>query len=66
MLEGEGTIVADGTSTPPPPAPSAATRPEVKRTIRNNSDAPIRVLLIGVPGELGLRADVPGAEPRAA
>lgn len=53
VLEGQGTIVADDTEHPAPPGTFVRYGSEVKRTVRNKSDAPIRVLLIGVPGDSG-------------
>ena len=53
VLEGEGTIVADGTDHPAPAGTFVRYGPEVTRTVRNKSDAPIRVLLIGVPESSG-------------
>ena len=56
ILEGEGTIVADDEEHPAPAGTFCRYAPEVKRTIRNKSDAPIRVLLIGVPSDSGYEA----------
>lgn len=53
VLEGEGTIVADGTEHPAPAGTFVRYGPEVERTIRNGSDSPVRALLIGVPGDSG-------------
>ncbi len=53
VLEGEATIVADDTEHPGPAGTFVRYGSEVKRTVRNHSDAPIRVLLIGVPGDSG-------------
>jgi uncharacterized cupin superfamily protein len=53
VLEGEATIVADGEEHPAPAGTFCRYGSEVKRTIRNKSDAPIRMLLIGVPGDSG-------------
>lgn len=53
VLQGEGTIVADGEEYPAPPGTFVRYSPQAKRTIRNHSDAPIRVLLIGVPMDSG-------------
>ena len=53
VLEGEGTIVAEDTEHAARPGTFVRYGPEVKRTIRNKSDAPIRILLIGVPGDSG-------------
>jgi quercetin dioxygenase-like cupin family protein len=56
VLDGEGTLVADGEEIAAPAGTFARYGPEVKRTIRNKSDAPIRALLIGVPGDSGYEA----------
>jgi uncharacterized cupin superfamily protein len=53
VLEGEGTIVADDAEHRAPAGTFVRYGPEVRRTIRNKSDAPIRVMLIGVPGDSG-------------
>jgi uncharacterized cupin superfamily protein len=49
VLEGEGTIVADGEEHPAPAGTFCRFAPKVNRTIRNSSDARVRALLIGVP-----------------
>jgi uncharacterized cupin superfamily protein len=53
ILEGEGKIVADGTEHDAPAGTFCRFAPEVNRTIRNSSDAPLRALLIGVPVSSG-------------
>lgn len=53
VLEGEGTFVADDSEHPAPAGTFVRYGPEVNRTVRNDSDSTIRVLLIGVPGESG-------------
>lgn len=53
VLEGEATIVAGDDEYPGPPGTFVRYGSDVKRTVRNRSDAPIRVLLIGVPGDSG-------------
>lgn len=53
VLEGEATIVAGDDEHPGPPGTFVRYGSDVKRTVRNRSDAPIRVLLIGVPGDSG-------------
>lgn len=53
VLEGEGTFVADDKEIPAPAGTFIRYSPGVTRTVRNESDAPIRVLLIGVPGDTG-------------
>ena len=49
VLEGEGVIVVDGDEHPAPAGTYVRLAPDVNRTIRNSSDAPIRCLVIGVP-----------------
>ena len=53
ILEGEGTIVADGDEHPARAGTFCRFAPKVSRTIRNSSDAPVRALLIGVPMSSG-------------
>ncbi|MGH2923721.1 MAG: cupin domain-containing protein [Solirubrobacterales bacterium] len=53
VLEGEGVFVVDGDEHPAPAGTYARLAPEVSRTIRNSSDAPIRCLVIGVPMKSG-------------
>ncbi len=53
ILEGEGKIVADGEDHDAPAGTFCRFAPEVNRTIRNDSDANVRALLIGVPVESG-------------
>jgi uncharacterized cupin superfamily protein len=53
VLDGEGTIVVDGEEYPAPAGTYVRLAPEVNRTIRNASEAPIRCLVIGVPRESG-------------
>ena len=53
VLDGDGTLVAEGEELAAPAGTFARFSPKVKRTIRNRSDAPIRALLIGVPGDSG-------------
>lgn len=48
ILDGEATIVAGEDEQPAPAGTFARYSPEVHRTIRNESDAPVRALLIGV------------------
>ena len=52
VLQGEGTFVADGEELPAPAGTFVRYSPEVKRTVRNHSDQPIRVMVVGAkPGE---------------
>lgn len=53
ILDGQGTIVTDGEEHDAPAGTFARLAPEVNRTIRNKSDAPVRALLIGVPVKSG-------------
>jgi quercetin dioxygenase-like cupin family protein len=53
ILEGEGKIVTDGDEHDAPAGTFCRLAPEVNRTIRNNSDATVRALLIGVPVDSG-------------
>ncbi len=48
VLEGEGTIVAGDDEHPGKPGTFVRYAPETHRTIRNDSDAPVRALVIGV------------------
>ena len=53
VLEGTGTIVAGDEEHPAPAGTFCRYAPSAKRSIRNDSDSTIRVLLIGVPGDSG-------------
>jgi uncharacterized cupin superfamily protein len=53
VLEGQGTIVTGDEEHEAPAGTYCRYAPEVNRTIRNRSDAPVRALLIGVPLESG-------------
>jgi quercetin dioxygenase-like cupin family protein len=53
ILDGQGTIVTDGEEHDAPAGTFCRFAPEVNRTIRNNSDTPVRALLIGVPVRSG-------------
>jgi uncharacterized cupin superfamily protein len=53
ILEGDGTIVTDGEEHEAPAGTFCRFAPEVNRTIRNQSDATVRALLIGVPVDSG-------------
>jgi quercetin dioxygenase-like cupin family protein len=53
ILDGRATLVTDGQERGAPAGTYARYAPEVKRTIRNDSDAPVRALLIGVPVDSG-------------
>lgn len=53
ILEGQGTIVTDEEEHDAPAGTFCRFAPEVNRTICNESDAPLRALLIGVPVDSG-------------
>jgi quercetin dioxygenase-like cupin family protein len=53
ILEGRGKIVTDGEEHDAPAGTFCRFAPEVNRTIRNESDANVRALLIGVPVDSG-------------
>jgi len=53
ILEGQGTLVTDGEEHDAPAGTFCRLAPEVNRTIKNNSDATVRALLIGVPVDSG-------------
>jgi quercetin dioxygenase-like cupin family protein len=53
ILEGQGTLVTDGEEHDAPAGTFCRLAPEVNRTIRNNSEANVRALLIGVPVDSG-------------
>jgi quercetin dioxygenase-like cupin family protein len=53
ILDGQGTMVTDEEEHEAPAGTFCRFAPEVKRTIRNESDATVRALLIGVPVNSG-------------
>jgi uncharacterized cupin superfamily protein len=53
ILDGQATIVCDDDEHDAPAGTFVRYAPEVTRTIRNNSDANVRALLIGVPVDSG-------------
>ena len=53
ILDGQATLVTDDEEHAAPAGTFCRLAPEVNRTIRNNSDAPVRALLIGVPVSSG-------------
>jgi quercetin dioxygenase-like cupin family protein len=55
ILDGQATVVADGEEHDAPAGTFCRYAPEVTRTIRNDSDANVRALLIGVPVDSGYR-----------
>ena len=68
ILDGQGTIVADDEEHDAPAGTFCRYAPEVKRTIKNNSDANVRALLIGVPSRQRLPGNALGlaGEPASA
>jgi quercetin dioxygenase-like cupin family protein len=59
ILEGEGKFRLDGEDHEAPAGTFVRIEPRVRRTILNESDAPVLALLIGVPAESGY---VPGSD----
>jgi quercetin dioxygenase-like cupin family protein len=55
ILDGQATVVADGEVHEAPSGTYCRYAPEVKRTIRNESEGNVRALLIGVPVDSGYR-----------
>ena len=55
ILEGDATLVSDGDEQGAPVGTYCRYAPEVRRTIRNDSDGNVRALLIGVPVDSGYR-----------
>jgi uncharacterized cupin superfamily protein len=53
ILDGQATLVCDGEDHEAPAGTFCRFAPEVNRTIRNDSDANVRALLIGVPVDSG-------------
>jgi uncharacterized cupin superfamily protein len=53
ILEGDGVIVTGDEEHEAPAGTFCRFAPEVSRTIRNESDGPVRALLIGVPLDSG-------------
>ena len=53
ILEGQGKIVTDGEEHEAPAGTFCRFAPEVNRTIKNETDANVRALLIGVPVDSG-------------
>ncbi len=56
MLEGDATLVVDGADHPLRPGSFARLEPEPKRTVRNDSEAVARVLIVSAPVDKRLRA----------
>ena len=65
VLEGQATVVADDDEREAGPGTFIRYGSEVRRTVTNGSDANVRLLLIGVPGDSGLRADELGLAQEA-
>lgn len=55
ILDGQGTIITDGEEHDAPAGTYGLFAPAVNRQIRNQSDANVRALLIGVPVDSGYR-----------
>jgi uncharacterized cupin superfamily protein len=53
ILDGQGTIVTGDEEHDAPAGTYCRFAPEINRTIRNKSEAPVRALLIGVPAKSG-------------
>lgn len=53
VLEGEATLIAGDEELPAPAGTFIRYSPPVHRSVKNASDAPVRLLLIGVPGDSG-------------
>jgi uncharacterized cupin superfamily protein len=53
VLGGEAVLVANDEEFPAPAGTFVRYSPSVTRTVRNRSDSPVRILLIGVPGDSG-------------
>jgi len=53
VWDGDGTAVIDGTETEAPKGTFVRVAPEVRRTIRNDGDAAVRVLIISAPRTSG-------------
>jgi uncharacterized cupin superfamily protein len=53
ILDGQGTIVTGDEEHDAPAGTYCRFAPDVNRTIRNKSEAPVRALLIGVPAKSG-------------
>jgi uncharacterized cupin superfamily protein len=53
VLGGEAVLVANEEEFPAPAGTFVRYSPSVKRSVRNRSDSPVRILLIGVPGDSG-------------
>lgn len=53
VLEGDATLVVDGADHPGPAGTWARFAPEVRRTVRNDGEAPARVLIVSAPTTSG-------------
>jgi quercetin dioxygenase-like cupin family protein len=53
IWEGDGTAVIDGTEADAPAGTFVRVSPEVRRTIRNQSDGPVRLLIVSAPRSSG-------------
>jgi quercetin dioxygenase-like cupin family protein len=53
VWEGDGTAVIDGVESPAPAGTFVRVSPEVRRTMRNDGEAPVRVLIVSAPRSSG-------------
>jgi len=53
VWEGDATAVVDGTETPAPAGTFVRISPEVRRTIRNDGDSKVQVLIVSAPRSSG-------------
>lgn len=53
IWEGNATAVIDGMDKPAPAGTFVRVAPEVRRTIRNDSDSPVRMLIVSAPRSSG-------------
>jgi quercetin dioxygenase-like cupin family protein len=53
VWEGDAVAVVDGTETPAPAGTFVRISPEVRRTIRNDGDARVQVLIVSAPRSSG-------------
>jgi quercetin dioxygenase-like cupin family protein len=53
ILDGDATALIDGTEHPAPKGTFVRVAPEVRRTIRNQSDGPMRLMIVSAPRSSG-------------
>ncbi len=53
VWEGDGTAVVDGMESPAPAGTFVRVAPEVRRTIRNDGESPMRMLIVSAPRSSG-------------